>query len=99
MFSISQKSGYLISGEFSCEKSLKSKKSFLIVVANDSSNNTKKKFENKAFYYKVPIVCFSQKDKLSAAIGKINRSVFSFTNKGIAEKILNDILLIQNNNC
>ena len=44
MLGIAAKSGNVVSGEFSTEKSVKSGKSFLVIVADDASENTKKKF-------------------------------------------------------
>lgn len=91
MLSICQKAGKIVSGEFAVEKSLQDGSSYLVIIANDASNNTKKKFENKSFFYKVDCLKFSDKQELSASIGKLNRSVFSIIDEGFANKIKNDI--------
>ena len=44
MISIAAKSGNVVSGEFSTEKAVKTGKAFLVIVADDSSDNTKKHF-------------------------------------------------------
>ena len=51
----------VVSGEFSTEKSVKSGKSHLVIVSEEASDNTKKKFTNMCTYYKVPIYLFGQR--------------------------------------
>ena len=46
MISIAAKSGNVVSGEFSTEKAVKTGKAFLVIVADDSSDNTKKHFSD-----------------------------------------------------
>lgn len=91
MLSICQKAGKIVSGEFAVEKSLQDGSSFLVLIAEDASNNTKKKFENKTFFYKVDCIKYSTKVEISQAIGKLNRSVFSIIDEGFAKKIKEDI--------
>lgn len=95
LLSLCQKAGKLLSGEFSVENSLQQSSSFLVIIAGDASDNTKKKFQNKAHFYNVNCVVFSQKHIISSFIGKCNRSVFSITDEGFAQKIFNDISLLQ----
>lgn len=87
MLSLCQRAGRLVSGELSCEKSLQSNNSFLIIIAEDSSENTKNKFKNKAYYYNIPVVISGSIDELSHAIGKNNRVVLSVVDKNFADKI------------
>ena len=60
----------VVSGEFSTEKSVKSGKSHLVIVSEEASDNTKKKFTNMCTYYKVPIYLFGTKDELGHAMGQ-----------------------------
>ena len=55
MLGLAQRAGKVASGEFSTEKAVKSKKAFLVVVASDASDNTKKMFSDMCTFYKVPI--------------------------------------------
>ena len=89
---ISQKAGKVASGEGACEKAIASGEGKLIIIAQDASDNTKKKFLNKAEYYKVPVYIRGERDALSSAIGKINRPTVVVTDKGLSEKII-DLLL------
>lgn len=101
LLSICQKAGRLSSGEFACEKSLQKGLSYLIIIAEDAADNTKKKFTNKCYFYNVPVAIFQPKDELSRTIGKVNRSVLSINDFGFANKIKeylqNNILNLDNN--
>ena len=46
LIGLATKAGKTVSGEFSTEKSVKTGKAFLAVVAEDASENTRKKFQN-----------------------------------------------------
>ena len=91
---IAAKAGYLTSGEFMAEKSVKEGKAKLVIVAEDASNNTKKMFTNMCTYYKVPIYFFGEKTNLGHAIGKEFRASLVLLDQGLAdmvEKQLNTI--------
>ena len=55
LIGLATKAGKTVSGEFSTEKSVKTGKGFLALVADDASENTKKKFRNMCTYYEVPL--------------------------------------------
>ena len=87
LLSLAQKAGKLASGEFSCENALRSGKAKLVIVCEDASDKTKKKFINKSFFYKVVCyVCFG-KEELSRCIGKSNRAVVAVIDDGFAAAI------------
>jgi len=92
MLSIAQKAGYIGSGEFQVEKSVKGRKSYLVIVASDASDNTNKKFTNMCKFYNVPMYLLSDKEELGHAIGKQIRSSLSVNNKGMADAINNLIM-------
>lgn len=79
------------SGEFMTENSVKSGKSFLVIVAKDASDNTKKQFSNMCEYYKVPYREYSDKESLGHAIGKQFRASCSVTNENLAMEITKKI--------
>ena len=87
MLSICQKAGKIVSGEFAVEKALQDGSALYIIIANDASENTKKKFENKCFYYNVENIIYGEKDILSHSIGKVNRTVFAILDEGFYNKI------------
>ncbi|WP_317367101.1 ribosomal L7Ae/L30e/S12e/Gadd45 family protein [uncultured Tyzzerella sp.] len=87
MLSICQKAGKIVSGEFAVEKALQDGSALYVIIANNVSENTKKKFENKSFYYKVDYVIYGEKEVLSHSIGKVNRAVFAILDEGFCNKI------------
>lgn len=96
MFSLCQKAGKIVSGEFAVEKALQDGSANIVIIASDASANTKKKFENKAFFYEIETIIFSTKEEISQAIGKLNRSVFAIIDEGFANKIKCDIKILNN---
>lgn len=84
---LATKSGKIASGEFSTEKAVKEGKAWLVLVAEDASNNTKKMFTNMCTYYKVPIYFFGEKTELGHAMGKEYRASLAFTDKGLADAV------------
>lgn len=87
LLSLAQKAGKITSGEFSTEKSVKSGKAFLVIVADDASDNTKKMFSNMCEYYEVPICFFSDKENLGHHIGKEFRASLSVNDEGFAKSL------------
>lgn len=84
---LAMKSGNLVSGEFATEKAIKTGQAVLVLVAEDASNNTKKKFTNKCNYYDVPLYFFGTKKDLGKAIGKELRSTIGLIDCGLADGI------------
>lgn len=55
LVSLATKAGKTASGEFCTEKEVKTGMAELVIVAEDASANTKKKFKNMCDFYEVPI--------------------------------------------
>lgn len=88
LLGIAAKGRNLVSGEFAVEKAVKEGKAFLVIVANEASDNTKKKFRNMCEFYEVPIAEYGTKDSLGHAIGKEERSSIGITDQGLSNGIL-----------
>ena len=86
MLGIAAKSGSVVSGEFSTEK-VKEGKACLVIVAGDSSDNTKKMFTNMTDFYEVPMYIYSDKETLGHCIGKEFRASLAIVNEGLARSI------------
>ena len=54
LLGLAAKAGKVVSGEFATENAVKSGKAFLVLTAEDASNNTRKKFNDMCTYYEVP---------------------------------------------
>lgn len=81
---LATKAGKLISGEESTERALKSGKVYLVIVAEDASDNTKKKFKDKCSYRDIEILFFGEKELLGKFTGKKIRSVVAIIDRGFA---------------
>ena len=84
---LATKAGKTQSGEFCTEKSVKSFQAFLVIVAEDASDNTKKMFTNMCTYYEVPCVIYGTKVELGHAMGKEMRASLAITDEGFAKMI------------
>lgn len=88
---LATKAGRTVSGEFSTEKSVKTGKGFLVIVAEDASENTKKKFRNMGEFYEVPIYFLSDKESLGRAMGKEFRACLAVQDDNFARAIMKEV--------
>lgn len=77
----------LASGEFSTEQAVKSRKAYIVIVATDASENTKKNFRDMCTYYKVNIYFYGNKEQLGHAIGKEFRASIAVQDENLARAI------------
>ncbi|WP_251390004.1 L7Ae/L30e/S12e/Gadd45 family ribosomal protein [Mediterraneibacter agrestimuris] len=87
LIGLATKAGRTVSGEFMTEREVKTGCAALVVVARDSSENTKKKFRDMCEYYKVPIYFYGDKDTLGHAMGKEFRASLAVLDEGFAKGI------------
>ena len=88
LIGLATKAGKTASGEFSTEKAVKSGKAYLVVVSEEASDNTRKKFTDMCTYYRVPIVIFGGKDELGHYMGKEMRASLAILNEGFAKAVV-----------
>ena len=84
---LAMKAGEVASGEFLTEKAIRDGVAYLVIVAEDASANTKKKFSDSCKFYQVAYAEFGDKDTLGKAIGKEFRASLAVLNKGFAKSI------------
>ena len=87
LIGLATKAGKTAGGEFLTEREVKSGRAALVIVAEDASENTKKKFQNMCEYYKVPIRFYGDKDTLGHAMGKQFRASLAVLDEGFAKGI------------
>lgn len=87
LISLATKAGKVVSGEFATEKEVKTGYAELVIVAEDASDNTKKKFQNMCEFYEVPICIYSDKETLGHTIGKDFRAMLAITDVGFANGV------------
>jgi ribosomal protein L7Ae-like RNA K-turn-binding protein len=77
----------LTTGEELVVKEIRNKKAKLVLLAEDGSENTKKKISDKCHYYHIPFRMVSDRYHLGKAIGKSERVVVSVNDLGFATKL------------
>lgn len=87
LIGLAMKAGRVVSGEFSTENAVKEGKACLVLVSEEASDNTKKKFQNMCTYYRVPIYLYGTKIELGRAMGKEFRASLAITDAGFSNAI------------
>ncbi|MDD7349013.1 MAG: ribosomal L7Ae/L30e/S12e/Gadd45 family protein [Clostridiales bacterium] len=90
---LAMKSGNVASGEFLTEQAIRAGTAKLVIVAEDASDNTKKKFRNSCLYYQIPLAIQFNKDTLGKAIGKEFRASLAILDPGFALSISKNLEL------
>lgn len=88
LISLATKAGKTASGEFMTEREIKSGHASVVILADDASDNTKKKFQNMCEFYKIPIYFYKDKDTLGHAMGKELRASLAILDEGFAKGIM-----------
>ena len=88
LLGLAAKAGKLVSGEFAVEKAIKGGKAFLVILAEDASENTKKHFCDMCGYRKIPVRFLGSKEELGRCIGKEFRANVALLDAGFAESIV-----------
>lgn len=77
----------IVSGEGLVVKEVQLKRAKLVLLAQDASENTKKKITDKCSYYHIPLLLVEDRYTLGQAIGKDARVVVAVTDDGFAKKL------------
>ena len=93
LLSLCMRAGKVKSGEFAVLEAIRKKTARLVIVAEDASDNTRKKFSDKCKYYEIPMVVFGNKDSLGHAIGKDVRTSLAITDFGLSESLRKNLLV------
>lgn len=88
MIGLATRSRKTDSGEFMTEKAVKSGKAYLVIVAQDASDNTKKNFSDMCAFYRVPIFFYGNKEELGHAMGKEMRASLAITDEGFSKALM-----------
>ena len=88
MISISRKAGALVTGESRTEEAVRSNKAYLVILTEDASENTKKKFSDMSSYRNLPLIYLKDRVLFGQLIGKKFAVSAAVLDKGLAENIL-----------
>lgn len=87
IISLAAKAGKMVGGEFPVEKAVKEKKAKLVIVSEEASDNTKKKFTNMCSFYKVPVYFYGTKEQLGHYMGKEFRASVAVLDDGFKDAL------------
>jgi len=88
LIGLAMRAGQVVSGEEGVLAAIKSQKAALVIIAEDASDGTKKKFTDKSNYRDIPFRIAYEKDVLGHAIGKKTRAVIGILDPNFAKKML-----------
>ncbi len=92
MLSLAKRAGKLISGEDTVLMYIRDNSCFLVIIAEDAAENTKKKILARTENRNVECIVKGLRDELSGSVGLYNRTVLGVTDKGFAQKIKAELL-------
>lgn len=87
LLGLAMKAGKIKSGEFATEKAVREGRAFLVIVASDASENTKKLFRNLCAHYQVPFYVFGEMEQNGHSIGRAFRASLACTEESLANAI------------
>lgn len=86
-----RKSGNLIFGAGTCEISMDKGKVKLLIITEDTAENTRKKLIPKAERLGIPYIIYGLSDEISRITGTSGRTIFAITDKNFANVITEQI--------
>ena len=92
LLGLTAKAGKIVFGTESCLDMVAKRKVKLVIVTEDSSERTKKHFKEKCKENNINFYIYGNREELSKAIGKTNKTVIGIKDKNLAgaiQKILN----------
>jgi len=84
---LAQRAGKLVSGEDGVLKAIRRGQARLVILAEDASENTRKKVADKCQSYGIPLLTGFSRQALGSAAGKHERVMFAITDQGFADMI------------
>ena len=72
---------------------MKTGTAYLVIVSEEASGNTKKKFQNMCSFYQVPVYFYGTKLELGAAMGKEFRASMAVTDQGLSDANMKQLTL------
>ena len=92
MLGLAKRAGRISTGTFICRKDIQSRRSRLVILAKDASENTEKTISDACKYYGVRLIEYSDMETLGHAVGSGDRAVISVNDNNFA-KAISDIFI------
>lgn len=77
----------LVSGETAVLNAIRDGKAYLVILASDASEQTRKRYTDKCTHYDTKTVTFGTMAEIGKAIGKEHRSAVAVTDRGFADEL------------
>lgn len=87
MIGLARRAGKLVIGDESCLKAVRAGKAVLVLLAEDASANTLKKYKDKCAFYRTELVVKGTRFELGQAIGRSGQVVLAVIDQGFADGI------------
>lgn len=94
LISLCARARRLCSGNFSVEKAVKNQSAYVVIVAKDASDNTKKLFDQKCNYYGIPYYEYGTKDELGKYSGNEMRTSIAILDEGFGNQIIGLVICL-----
>lgn len=91
LLGIAMRGRKLVSGEYQTLEAVKKGSAMLVIIAEDASDNTRKRFSDKCTFYEVPFFQYGTKEELGRAIGKDLRSSVCVCDEGLADAVIKQL--------
>jgi len=88
MVGLATKARKIAVGEERCEDAIKKGMAYLVIIAGDTSGNTKKNIINACNYYEVSYIEYAKKDNLGSFCGYSSVSAAAVIDENFAKGIL-----------
>lgn len=89
---LAMRAGKVVTGDESVLKAVRSGEASLVIVAEDASENARKKFRDKCATYKIPLIIGFGREELGSSVGKPERVVLALIDQGFADMIRKTIV-------
>lgn len=89
MLGLARKASLLKAGETGCIEAIKKNKAKLLIIAEDASENTKKRFINQCDKNNIKYIIKGEKDDLGNSIGKDLISTIAIVDENFVNPIIN----------
>jgi len=91
LIGLAKKAGKVLTGESAVKEAIRFNKAYLVIIAEDASDNTKKNITDSCKYYDVTYYISLTKTTLGNAVGNEYNAAICITDEGFAKAILKRI--------
>ncbi len=94
---LARKAGKLIAGDALCEEAIVRKRARLLLIAEDSSKNTRERFEGLSTKYDIPCITFGTKEEIGHQLGRESYAVVVVLSRPFAEQMRKSMVQTNSN--